>query len=225
MSKYAKTVLCLLFLTLLMGITGCNNSSTCNNVSEMNNNSNSDGEVKVSELFLTDELRLWYLIGSDESGTINYDGSLTDMFVCKNGNIERYRVKGDFTLETIDGMTNEEIISFVESNYGSTPVVENIEFVFTRDTSGNNIEREVLQFNSFADKDERGLYYKKDLWYPGYVIKKTLEPQTILSNQYFGILESGGGHYPDALITKYDFKADTKIVLNDVNDECMVEKD
>lgn len=236
MSKCAKPVISLLILTLLIGIAGCNNGSTVNNLSEVNNNSStgnnvseinnnidSKGEVKISELFLTDELRLWYLIESDESGTISYDHSLSDVFVCYKEKITRYRTNLEFA--DIDGMSDEEIVTYVKSNFVEGPFDENITFMYTRDASGNNIKTETLQFSSFAQKGKNGLYYNKDLWDPGYTIKKALEPQNILSNQYFGILESGGGHYPDALITKYDFKNDTKIVLNNVNDEYMTEKD
>lgn len=236
MSKCAKSVICLLILTLVMGITGCNNGSAGNNlsevnnnistgsnVSEMNNNINSKGEVKISELFLTDELRLWYLIESDESGTISYKHSLSDVFICYKERVTRYRTNLEF--EDIDGMSDEEIVSYVKTNCVEGPFDENITFIYTRDDSGNNIKTEILQFSSFAETGKNGLYYKKDLSDPGYTIKVALEPQTVLSNQYFGILESGGGHYPDALITKYDFENDTKIVLNDVNDDFMVEKD
>lgn len=235
MSKCVKSVICLLILFLLMEITGCNNSSdgnnlsevnnngsTDNNVTETNNNVNSKGEAKISELFLTDELRLWYLIESDRNGTISYNHPMRDIFICYKEKITRYKTYLEFT--DIDSMSDEEIVTYVKTNCVEGPFDENITFMYTRDSSGNNIKTEILKFSSFAEKGENGLYYMKDLWDPGYTIEKILEPQTILSNQYFGILESGGGHYPDALITRYDFNNDTKIVLNDVNDDFMVEK-
>ena len=47
----------------------------------------------------------------------------------------------------------------------------------------------------------------------------------ILSNQYAGLFEEREGNYPDILITKWEYGKDTKIVLNEVDDDCMIERD
>lgn len=164
--------------------------------------------VKVSELFTKDELRIWYRILDD---TISYDGKVYEVFICKDGDITSYEwcntpLDSCPRLEEFDGMEDKEIITYIEKTLKKSPNEESIQFLYTRDDSGNKIATETLKFEHSSRKF--------------FDIGRMLKPVTVLSNQFFGITTDEGGM---SLITKYNFEKDTNIILNEIGDERVVE--
>lgn len=207
--------------------TGCSNEKTNSDNANMvsddishqmkesqnNNEKNEDYQsvstnIKVSDLFIKDELRIWYRI---LDGTISYDEKVHEVFICKDGNITSYEWSNTLIdscprLEDFDGMKDEEIITYIEKTLKKSSNEESIDFLYTRDNSGNNIETETLEFEHSSRKF--------------FDIGRMLKPVTILSNQFFGITTEEGGM---SLITKYNFDTETKIILNEIGDEGIVE--
>ncbi len=181
------------------------NDKKSEEVEDVLNDIHTGTEIKISELFLTDEPRIWYVI---RDGKISYDVNVAAVFACKDGKITYYDM-GNWNypeLEEFDGMEYEEVINYVETTLEESPHEESIKFLYDRDDSGNDIETEILSFSN---------------WYVKYFhIGWILEPKTVLSNRYFGITTDDSGM---SFITKYDFTTDTKVILNEIDDPCMVD--
>lgn len=182
--------------------------SGINNVQNEDYQSKTTG-IKVSDLFIKDEFRIWYRI---LDSTISYDEEVHEVFVCKDGNTTSYGwsntpIDPCPRLEDFDGMQDEEIITYIEQKLEKTPHKEVVHFSYRRDDSGNDIKTETLEFEHSSRKF--------------FDIGRMLKPVTILSNQFFGITTENEGM---SLITKYNFGEDTTIVLNEIGDEELVER-
>lgn len=159
------------------------------------------GEIKVSELFTTEEERIWYWILDDG---ISYDNRIEEILICKNGEVTFYETLQlqEPRLEDFDGMENEEVIEYLENDLGLYPNQGSVEFHYTRDSTGNKMEQETLEF-------EGGSRVFFD-------IERMIEPTEVLSGYYFGLNDGGM-----SLVTQYDFGRDVQIILNEIDDECM----
>ena len=174
-------------------------------VEEDNSNVSEPIVMKVSEAFDLQEKRVWYQVFDYPTA---YDSTVRAVFVVENGYADGYVLNIDnpyeeMTMEDFDGLTIDEIEQKLASNLLYEH--EKITYEYSRDDTGNNVEREYVNFSS--KRDQRINFFAS-------------EPITILSKEYIGFGDSDGGEY---VITEDNFGAQVQFVYNDITNENMEE--
>lgn len=206
-------------------VTGCSNEKTnSDDVKLINDNENNKIEesrvnneqdtnyqkepttVKVSDIFNSSEKRIWFYLHE-----LAYDKYISAIYVVEEDSVKTYRFYNGMgtaqwqpTLEDLDGKSDEEIIDFIETK--KEAINESIEFRYSRDSTGNKIEEETIQIGTGTLSLD-------------FEIDNILNLETILTNQFFGFISDGGSY----LVSKYNFETETKIILNEIGDEGIVE--
>ena len=201
-----------ILMCLCVVLTSCSSTKKSDNVNNnetVTQSSHQETEIRVSEIFNSEERRIWYWLRD-----IAYNESIREICVLENGRVTTYYHQTSIgstglgiTFEDLDGMTDDEIIAYLESeNNIEKSEEQNLEFYYKKDDTGNSLSKEIIG----------GFEY-----FPDFFIENIIEPKTILSNKFFGFkgVSSGNNCY---LISKYDFGNNTKIILNDIKDEGMV---
>lgn len=163
-------------------------------------------DIKVSDFFYKGERRLWFYIHD-----LAYDKDISAIYVIEKGNIKTYKfyngrgtAQWQPTLEDLDGKSDDEIIEFIEEK--KEPIKEPLEISYSRDFTGNKIEEETIHIGT-------------GILSLNFEIGNILNLETILSNQFLGFRSDEGTY----LVTKYNFETETKIILNEIGDEGIVE--
>lgn len=166
--------------------------------------------MKISDIFNQEEISVWYQMG--ESSTPSYDEPIMSVYFIQNGEAKMYSLMNNYyfsdrlTLEDVDELTPDEVENYLVETYQLAPLSKGaISYYYTRDDSGNEIEKERVEFGSAGNDFNIG----------GFV-----SPVEILSHQYYGFRSAGGSA---CLVSQYNFVGDVEIVFNDISDEKMQE--
>lgn len=205
--------------------TGCSNEkSNSDNVETANDNENSrmkesqdnneqnadyqkePTNIKVSDIFNSSGKRIWFYLHE-----LAYDKRISAIYVIEKDSVKTYKfyngrgtAQWQPTLEDLDGKSDEEIIDFIEEKKES--IDESIEFRYSRDSTGNKIAEETIHIGTGILRLD-------------FEIGSILNIETILSNQFFGFRSDEGTY----LVSKYNFDTKTKIILNEIGDEGILE--
>lgn len=203
-------------------------SSTDTNTESMENSESSRAvQVKVSDLFQSEEPRIWYLVSSPSnvSAGLSYDDTVDAVYVARNGKVDCYSGgdSGINSLEYLDTLSDNDFFPWLEMRALQEEEEQNryaynehflfpagifqdevVSFEYKPDKTGNQLESEIIN-----------LPHKTF----GFEVEEILKPTTILSKEFIGFYESGNIEY--YLITENDFDPPIQIVLNDAQDEVM----